>query len=407
MALIGIGGYGKMHLEMIRILERENVVKLVAAADPNHEETAPVQARLRAQHVRCYHDYTELLEEEAGLDLISIVAPIPFHDAMVKDALARDLHVYLEKPPVPTIQQLQELIELDAKQRVTVGFQMSELPTVRRLKEWIVTGAMGEVLQITAMAPWARGGNYYQRAKWAGRLVLDGLPVLDGPASNAISHLVQMIMHFSGGEGSACAVPDWVEGEFYRVRPIESYDVAAIAGGFADDSRFAMFLTHCGADLLPFTVRVKCSRGTAWLTQNAAELASDCGLPGLSCDASPASAIGFYRKAFEQIRAGAPPITSLADCLGFSKTVCGGLLSSGGIHTVSRKYVTTSGTSPDIYYHVSDLSRAAEKACRQGLLPSQLGVPWGVPGRRTDAADVREIDVLQYLPVRPAAGAVG
>jgi predicted dehydrogenase len=407
-ALIGAGGYGRIHLEMIRLLERENLVELVAVADPILHDASALTAGLRAQNIRCYENYLHLLEEEPRLEAVSIAAPIPLHEQMVREALARGLRVYLEKPPVPTIQQLRELIELDPRGRVTVGFQMAKFPQVQQLKEWIVTGALGEVLQITATACWPRPTSYYRRADWAGRLLLEGVPVLDGPPSNGLAHLVQMIMFICGAKGSACAVPEWVQGEFYRVRPIESYDLAAIAGGFADGAKFTMLLAHCGATKAPFSITVKGSRGSAWIGHDGAEIGNDCGLAGaIPCGISTLSGIDFYREAFRRMRAGDTPLTSLRDCLGYAKTVCGGLISSGGIHPVKREYASTVGVSGDLLYDLKGLTNLLENVRLLGKLPSQQNLPWAVAGRCIQTSEVEEIDLLQYLPEKPVVEAVG
>ena len=47
--------------------------------------------------------------DESALDVIVIATPIPFHLRMTLDCLERDVFIYLEKPPVPLVQQWEAL----------------------------------------------------------------------------------------------------------------------------------------------------------------------------------------------------------------------------------------------------------------------------------------------------------
>jgi predicted dehydrogenase len=394
LALIGVGGYGRYHLEMIRQLVRENLVELIAVADHFLGEMPEVRFTLMTAGIRCYADYRLLLAGEPDLDLVTVVSPIPLHETMVQDVLACGHRIYLEKPPVPTIQQLLSLIRLDAHEKVTVGFQMLRYPQVLRLKEWMVSGALGDVLSMTATACWPRSTGYYQRATWAGKLLLDGVPVFDGPSSNGLAHLIQLIVFLGGEEGRFCAVPDWVEGEFYRVRPIEGYDLAAIAGAFPNQIKFTTLLAHCGSEAEPFRIRIKGTRGGAWLSHDGTILGNDLDLNAeTSWESSPMAGLHLYRDLLRAIILDEPPVISLRDCLGYAKTVCGGLISSGGIHTVGTAEIVTVGEGDDTYYQLRGLSNVMENASRHQKLPSQQNLTWAVPARRTMTTDIDHIEL--------------
>jgi len=397
LALIGVGGYGRYHLEMIRQLVRENLIEFIAVADPFLGDMPEVRSTLLAEGVRCYADYQLLLAGEPALDLVTVVSPIPLHETMVKEVLACGHRVYLEKPPVPTIQQLLRLIRLDAEERVTVGFQMLRYPQVVQLKEWMASGALGDILSMTATACWPRSTGYYQRAAWAGKLLLEGVPVFDGPSSNGLAHLIQLIMFLAGEKGRSCAVPDWVEGEFYRVRPIEGYDLAAIAGAFSNRIKFTTLLAHCGSETEPFQIRIKGTRGNAWLSHDGGILGNDLGLEvRATCANSPIAGLHLYREVLRTIIQGEPPVISLRDCLGYAKTVCGGLISSGGIHTIGAGEAFTVGTGEDTFYELKGLSAAMKNASLYQKLPSQQNVTWGAAPQRIRTAELDHIELDRF-----------
>ncbi len=393
-ALIGVGGYGRIHLQLIETLAQEGLAELIAVADPHLAQMSDVRADLISRRIRCYETYQRLLAEEMEIDLLVIASPIPLHEPMVRAALARGVNVYLEKPPVPTIQQLLELIRLDREERVTVGFQMIQFPQVQQLKHWIVSGSLGDIRQITATACWPRGSEYYGRASWAGRLLLGEAPVFDGPASNALAHLVQLIMYFGVDGSPGFAVPHWVQGEFYRLRPIESYDFAGLAGGFSGGACFTALLGHCSQKGEPYTLRVEGTKGAAWLADDGATLGNDCGLAGMSsCEFNPMASIRFYREVLRRIRENEPPIVSLRDCLGYSKTVCGGLISSGGIHTLDGPEVVIGGEETNLIYELVDVAEVFQRTKADASLPSAQHWPWAVPGSRVLTEDVTFIDL--------------
>src|ERR1051326_6205877 len=229
-ALIGAGGMGGAHLHALQTLEAEGEVRLVAVADPFADRLAYTKAELDCKGVRWHADYQEMIESEGALDAVSICTPIHLHERMAKAALARGLFVYLEKPPVPLIQQLDALVKLDTQRKIAVGFQMIGSRFVRQLKRWKTDGALGDVSAIRVSVAWPRLTQYYQRASWAGGMMLNGEPVFDGPPTNANSHLVHTIMFLAGDKMDEFVMPTEMEAELYRARPIPSYDVACMRG---------------------------------------------------------------------------------------------------------------------------------------------------------------------------------
>ena len=97
-----------------------------------------------------------MLREESTLDVIVIATPIPFHLQMTLDCLERDVFIYLEKPPVPLVQQWEAMRAANKHQRIGVGFQMISSSWVRKLKAAIIEGRLGRVREIRIGACWPR-----------------------------------------------------------------------------------------------------------------------------------------------------------------------------------------------------------------------------------------------------------
>jgi predicted dehydrogenase len=394
--LIGVGGMGGAHLNTLLKLETEKRVRLRCVADPFADRLTERKQSLEQNGVRWYSDYEEMLRAESELDAVSICTPIPLHHRMTKAALARGVFTYLEKPPVPLIQQLDELIALDSQRRVAVGFQMIGSEAARQLKRWKTDGALGDVSAIRVSAAWPRMDSYYQRAAWAGRMTLNGAPVFDGPLTNANAHLVHTIMFLAGNGPDEFAVPREVEGELYRARPIEGHDVACVRGKFASGVAFSCAVTHATEKVSPFHIEVIGSNGKAWLADNGQTLGNDLGIASPIIGASDAFHTSYL--GFVEFVAGvrSRPFTRLADTRGYVVATNGALVSSSGIHTIPSAHWHIYRQGDDSGYDVRGLADWIVKAGGTGASLSEQGVPWARKGSLLALDSLRAVQLHDY-----------
>ena len=337
--LIGAGGFGRRHLETLARLEETGDIRLRAVCDPAIHRLDDIKADLVARKVRLYEDYEEMLAAEEGLEAVTVAAPIPFHYRIAEACLRRSLFLYLEKPPVPLLEQWKKLVEADVHNRIAVGFQLVEYAWSQRLKERLADGSFGELQEVRGSACWPRGDAYYQRAGWAGRLLLGDEPVFDGPATNALAHLVHEIMFLASDRREEFAVPASVEGTLFRARPIESYDTAFVGGRIAGGARFRIAVSHAGAVELPYEIHVIGSKAWAKTTESGEIVESVPGLLGLD-GAQEYPFERAYRTFLDYVRGDiARPSTLLKDTLGYLATTNGMFVSSQGIHDIRREDV--------------------------------------------------------------------
>lgn len=375
--LVGVGGFGRQHLTTLLNLERTGDVHLVAVCDPAIHLLSEVRGDLESRKVRIYEDYVEMLDRES-LGAVTIAAPIPFHERMAAACLDRGLFAFLEKPPVPLLSQLDRLISSDPHARVAVGFQLIESDWSRKLKQMITAGQFGDLCEIRAGACWPRSDAYYNRARWAGRLVLDGEPVIDGPASNALSHLIHNIMFLASDHPEGFARPEQVQAEMYRVRPIESYDTCCVRGRLDSGASFFAAMTHASREALPYSLHIIGTKGWAKVSQDGRVAESHL---GLLCDPigldDPMTAT--YGKFLDYVRGKvARPSTSLRDTEGYLLTSNGMLMSSGTIHTISPEWIDRS--PEDGQYYLKAMNETVAKALLTSRLFSESDFPWAVPG---------------------------
>ncbi|MEZ0216193.1 MAG: Gfo/Idh/MocA family protein [Rariglobus sp.] len=400
--MIGVGGYGSVHLRDLRRLEADGCLRLVAVADPFLDKPglAAVRAELVAAGVTCYPDYRALFSNHPALDLVVIVAPIPAHEEMVVAALKSGARIYLEKPPVPTIQQWTRLVELDRDGRIAVGFQMLAMQHLRTLRGWMKAGHLGRIRAISFGGLWPRSSTYFQRSEWAGKLQLNGEPVFDGPATNALSHIINNVMFLAGAEtGENCATPVKVGGEFYRAREdIESYDLACLHGEFASGLVFAGVLGHCAVEKFPYEIRVHGEIGNAWLDEDGVRLESDLDLPaGYDPLVRDRAASDHYDETClwaSGLRE--HPVCSLRDTEGYIRTVNTAMVSSGGIHPVPADAVERCGEEHDYVAVVPNLPFAVQQVLANACPLGACGIKWTRPGNRIETASVRSLDLSTF-----------
>lgn len=396
LGLIGIGGFAGVHLSVIEALARNNLAQLIAVADPGMERFPDIKSKLEANGARCYANHLDMLKAEERLEAVTIAAPIPYHFDMTLACIERGLFVYLEKPPVPLIQQLESLILADTSSRVCVGFQMITLQSMQRLKSMILEGNLGEIREIRAACCWPRMDRYYQRAGWAGKLSFNGNPVFDGPATNALSHLIHNIMFLASPETTGFMEPVEISGELYRARPIESYDVACMRGTFQSGIRFSVMLTHATEATLPWKIEVRGNNGVARITNNGSRF--EAGQEQFEFgDDTPKLLERTYTQYLETIRGIRPRfLTGLADTRGYLLATNGLLVSSGGIHTIPEKWIRRYENDGDTGFDVSDLYKAVEQSFDTGNLFNELQLPWSVKSRPVFTDNLKQIDLSVY-----------
>jgi len=92
-------------------------------------------------------DFAELVADPE-LDAVVIATPVPTHYGLAKQALEAGKHVLVEKPPAMHAAEMDELVALAAGRGLVLmpGHLLLYHPGVRKLKELIDSGDLGEVL---------------------------------------------------------------------------------------------------------------------------------------------------------------------------------------------------------------------------------------------------------------------
>ncbi len=144
-AVIGVGAMGRHHARVYADLPD---VALVGVADVDAAQAEATAARF---HTHAYTDYRRLLDEQQP-DAVTIAAPTVDHLHMALDAIARGVHVLIEKPIAFSVAEGEQIIAAarEANVRLAVGHIERFNPAVIALKQQLAAQTLGRVFQIDA-----------------------------------------------------------------------------------------------------------------------------------------------------------------------------------------------------------------------------------------------------------------
>ena len=397
-ALIGASGYGTYHLNILRAFQDSGLVELVAVADPAISRLPDLRANLERQHISCYENSEELFRRERNLKAVGIAAPIPWHEELCRAALGQNFFIYLEKPPVPLIQQWDSLMRLDSSRKIAIAFQNIASSPVQTLKRWLVESRLGKIETIRIAGGWPRDTAYYGRNNWAGKLLLGDMPVFDGPATNGLAHVLHDAMFLASPEPSGFAVPMEVKAELYRARPIESYDTCSLQAVLEGGITLTAALTHACEKLFPYQIVVTGSKGKAWINGDGTALENDQGWAQVRESIEPFRSRCYENFVRYALGHRARPDTFLADTRGYVLLTNGMLLSSGTIHPIATPHASVVGTGQEETYAIQGIHSLLQSTLETGLLFSEQGVTWAVKGQ---PQSVRELLNCPFHPTSP------
>ena len=361
LGLVGTGGYAQVHLGAIRTLQGSNQCRLVAVADPFADRLPETVQALRSEDVEIYPDLAPLLERD-DIDAVFIATPIHLHTPQAIAALAAGKHVYLEKPPCATLGQWRHIVAAQeaANKVCVVGFQMQTSPALRFLKRQLVQGAVGKLQTVAASIRWCRMDPYYARAPWAARWMVDGQPVFDGPATNALAHVVHAAMFFAGESQDSWAEIARVRGNLKKARPIESYDTSYIEAETTSGVTVRLAFTHAsaGTDAARLFCIGDAGKGQVSWDGKVTMAPRDGEQRTMAFDSlTPVSAVLDFLQAVRDPEH--KPFTRVQDTLPYLQMVNGACQSSGGSSAFEQTECVAPNT-PESYYQVPGLDAEFE-----------------------------------------------
>jgi predicted dehydrogenase len=265
-ALIGISGYGNIHLQLAQRFRDRGEIVIVAATVINPEEVPADLADLREFGCEIFGDYETMLKAYAGrIDLCLIPTGIHWHARMTIAALEAGANVLVEKPlsGVRCEVEAVQAAERASGCFVAVGFQDYYEPSTAWLKQHLLNGDIGKIESVKFLGMWPRPREYFCRNGWAGRLRVEGKAVFDSPLSNAFAHFAMLSLYFAGRTLAGVAESELLDGQLWRAHAIETFDSAIVRLRTPDKIELWFGVTHACHDTVEPEILITGERGTA------------------------------------------------------------------------------------------------------------------------------------------------
>lgn len=360
-ALIGANGHGAWHRR--RILSLAGRVRLVGLADvrplsPPAPEGVPV-----------FTDHRVMLATVRP-DVVVICTPPHTHLAIALDAIEAGCDILLEKPPVASLAAHRTLLAALASAGVScqVGFQALGSRAWTRFRAALA--GWGPLTGITAAASWKRADDYYARAPWAGRRVVDGRPVVDGALANPLAHAVMQALASASAVGSGR--PRQLTVERYRTRRIEVDDTAFARITFDSGLDVVLAVTLAGEDFIAGEITASGPSGTAVLEYPTDRLS----LPSAPSMTEIPGRTDLLTNLLDHRAADTPLLVPLAATSDFTMVL--EALTTPDMplpHLLNGDVVAVDGPNRTI----TGISAVIRATVESLTLPSERGVPWARP----------------------------
>jgi predicted dehydrogenase len=142
---VGIGGMGRGNL---RACGRENIVALCDVDGRYAGKTFKAY-----QKAKQYRDYRVMLDKQKDIDAVVIATPDHTHAVITMAAMRAGKHVYCQKPLTHTVVEARRITEYaraHPKLITQMGNQGHSSEEIRVLKEWVLSGRIGQVREVHA-----------------------------------------------------------------------------------------------------------------------------------------------------------------------------------------------------------------------------------------------------------------
>jgi len=144
-AIIGCGYWGRNYVRVLSELENSNLLYVC------DKDEAKLKEASRIFKVRITTNPKEIMEDNE-VQAVIIATDTSSHFEIAKECIEHNKHVLVEKPLTHSLETSEELVKLaKEKQKILmVGHTFIYNHAIRKLKEYIDNGDIGEVLYLTA-----------------------------------------------------------------------------------------------------------------------------------------------------------------------------------------------------------------------------------------------------------------
>lgn len=167
-AIIGTGGMARHHIKsLLKLIDRIEVVSVCEPNDANYQKAAQMFVEAGQSAPVNEPDFEKFVDEKApGIDAAFIITPHNQHCMQASALLLAGVDVLLEKPMVLNVAEAHKLMQArdQSGKLLTIAFNGSLSPAVRRAHKVLHSGELGKILNISATV-W-QNWEQFTRGTW-------------------------------------------------------------------------------------------------------------------------------------------------------------------------------------------------------------------------------------------------
>lgn len=246
-AIVGCGAIARVHAECVKKSENHKLTAFADTVGIRAEEFAGLYLG------KAYQSLEEMLAMEE-IDILHICTPHYLHVPMAVYALEHGVHVFMEKPPVISGEQLKQLERVQTKKQLGFCFQNRYNQGVLQVKELLESGGAGEIYGARGIVTWNRSGSYYNQSEWRGKLKTEG----GGALINQSIHTLDLLKFFLGTP----ILVDAVKANHHLKDEVEVEDMMEAFISFEGGRRACFYGTTAYVDDVPPIIEIACEKLT-------------------------------------------------------------------------------------------------------------------------------------------------
>lgn len=184
---VGIVGLGKMGRIRAAELAKDPRVRMTIGADPDPNQFGAFPG------VHCTQDYREVIYSD--VDIVFVCTPNRFTANVVIDALDAGKHVFAEKPPGRSVEDIEAVVEAEKRNpglKLKFGFNHRYHAGIQEAKRIVDSGRLGRILWLRGIYGKAGGPEF--KGTWRSRRDVAGGGIL---LDQGI-HMLDLFRFFSG-----------------------------------------------------------------------------------------------------------------------------------------------------------------------------------------------------------------
>lgn len=145
MLKVGIAGFGVVGKRRKTCVDKQTGMELIAVCDKNIES----EGSNLESHINCYSTYQELLQED--LDILIVCMTNEIAPEVTIAGLNKGMHVFCEKPPGRTVEDIENVIEAETKHsnlKLMYGFNHRYHDAVQDALKLVRSKELGNVINL-------------------------------------------------------------------------------------------------------------------------------------------------------------------------------------------------------------------------------------------------------------------